>query len=716
MDQIACIRLDSPGQTLVLTSREARLPEVVYWAERLPDDIDLAVLAQTQRRSLGHSMLDKPAELSILPETGFAFPGQPGLQGHTLNGQNWTGQFQLTAPLAVHGGGLVIEAEDRAAGLSLVSTFTLNTDTQVLEVKSNLTNQSSQPYNLQWLCCPALPAPDNSDHLIGFHGRWCQEFRTQQILWARGSHVRENRLGRTSHEHFPGLMVPTTGATETHGGVYGFHLGWSGNHRVVAEELPDGRRQIQFGILLEPGELSLAPGESFETPTLYTSYSDKGFNGMSQAFHRHCRQAILRLPDWLAEKPVHYNCWEAVYFDHKLDQLKTIADQSRAAGAELFVLDDGWFAGRNDDTSSLGDWWPDPVKYPEGLQPLIDHIKDIGMRFGLWFEPEMVNQESELYRRHPDWVLDIEGYTQVTGRHQYILDLSRQEVRTYLFDAISAMLSGYDICYVKWDMNRSANLAAMANGQAVGHRQILGLYELLDQLNKAFPEVLFESCASGGGRIDFGILQRTGRVWLSDSNDAHERAIMQRNASYFFPSDIIGSHAGPRQCHTSHRLFPMAFRAGVAMTRYMGFEFDPREMSDQERQQLSEKIAAYKEWRSLLHGADYHRIEMSDAHTLAEVFISDNAKTFVAFVVQAAMQKSASASPMRIPGLQQDSLYNLSLLNHRELSSAANFFSESPLLDGQTLGCQGSMLALAGIVLPNLGPDSIWILQGRIQD
>ena len=716
MDQIDCVRLDSKSQTIVLASREKRLPEVVYWSDRLPDELDLCVLAQTQRRSLGHGMLDEPAELSILPESGYAFPGQPGLRGHTVSGKHWTGRFFLESALAAESSTtrVTVKAKDKVAGLALVSTFELNAETDMLQVKSSLTNENDEAFCLEWMACPVLPAPDNSSHLIGFHGRYCQEFRMQEVPWVKGGHVRENRLGRTSHEHFPGVMVPTQGATQTQGGVHGFHLGWSGNHRLLAEELPDGRRQMQFGILLEPGELSLKKGDSFETPVLYTTYASGGFNGMSQSFHKFCREEVLNLPIWLTERPVHFNCWESVYFEHELEQLKAIADEAQATGAEMFVLDDGWFLGRNDDTKGLGDWSPDPVKYPDGLHPLVDHVRAIGMRFGLWFEPEMVNKDSDLYRTHPEWVLDIEGYEQVIGRHQYILDLSREEVRAYLFDALYAMLSEYAISYVKWDMNRSPNLAAMANGQAVGHRQTQGLYRLLDQLNAAFPEVLFESCSSGGGRIDFATLKRTGRVWLSDSNDAHERAIMQRNASYFFPSEIIGSHVGPRQCHTSHRILPMSFRAGVAMTRHMGFEFDPGEMTAAEKQELGQKIMDYKAIRSCLHSAVYHRIEVNDPGTLAEAFVTEDGARFIAFVVQTRMQESASAGPLRIPGLKEDAVYAVRLVNRDELSCAANFLSESPLLDDEAIHCHSAMLKSAGLVLPNLCADSMWMLQGDI--
>jgi alpha-galactosidase len=342
---------------------------------------------------------------------------------------------------------------------------------------------------------------------------------------------------------------------------------------MIAEEIPDGRRQLQFSVLDET-----LHDRPVSQPEMIVAWSEKGMNGLSRAFHTVPRSYRSNRKPKSPARPVHYNCWEAVYFRHSIEDLKEIASRAAELGAERFVLDDGWFKGRNDDTTSLGDWTVDEEKYPQGLAPLVDHVQALGMRFGIWFEPEMVNFESDLYRTHPDWVLG--PATQPSGRNQHVLDLSRPGVADYLFDAISGILSQYPVDYVKWDHNR-----VLTGGRPA---QTYALYQLLARLNEAFPVVEIETCASGGGRIDYGILAHTTRVWLSDSNDANERLRMQHEASRWLPPEFQGSHVGPRHCHTSGRVLPMGFRAWVAAQRHMGFEMDPRELTGRGSQNAQE--------------------------------------------------------------------------------------------------------------------------------
>ena len=714
----SCQRLDSAAQTLVLCSREQRPPEVIYWGAPLPPDDDLSALAAASRLPWCQTMLDEISELSLCPESGRAFPGFAGLQGSDPDGGRWTGQFELESWHKVDETAaeqLDIYLLDHPAGLQLHMKLRLCADTDVLELGSTLVNLGENAYRLDWLACPVLPAPAAGETIRGFYGRWCQEFQLQDIPWRKGLHIRENRLGRTSHEHFPALLLPGNGTTEHRGQVWGCHLGWSGDHRTVAEELPDGRRQLQFGALHSPGEVILQQGDSYDTPTLYAAYSSQGYNGLSWAFHRHCRQQITQPPKWLAQRPVHYNCWEAIYFDHQLDTLKQIVDRAAAAGAEIFVLDDGWFRGRNDDHAGLGDWLPDPVKYPRGLSPLVEYVQAAGLRFGLWVEPEMVNKDSDLYRQHPDWILDLADYRQVEGRNQYILNLDMPEVEDYLFDCLDKLLGEYAIDYFKWDMNRSANLAAGSDGLAVGHRQVRALYRLLTRVRERYPDVVIESCCSGGGRIDFGILQHSERVWLSDSNDAHERWQMQRNASLFFPPEIIGSHVGPGECHTSGRRLSMDFRALVAASRHMGFELDPREMSDQEQASLARWSHWYKEHRALLHRGRLFRLESGEEHMAAEMHLSEDGQQFILLAGQLAMQQSAASQPLCLAGLEKGARYRVWLVNKDHINLTPNRIYQSPLTAEQGLVLSGAALMQQGLVLPNAFPDTIWVVQGERQ-
>ena len=298
------------------------------------------------------------------------------------------------------------------------------------------TLEAERPVYLTWLAGPVLPAPQLADEMIDFSGRWCGELRANAVPWRPGIRLRENRTGRTGHEHFPGLFVPGRGATNTGGVAYGFHYGWSGGHRMVAEELPDGRRQIQFG---HATDTEREARTRFETAPLYVVRSDSGLNGCAVAFQRHVRDRVVRLPNPDRPRPVHYNCWEAVYFEHELPVLEDIATRVAALGVERFVLDDGWFGRRDDDTASLGDWAVDPRKFPDGLGPLIDHVRNLGMTFGLWFEPEMVSPDSDLYRAHPDWAIGPSNQT--LGRGQMVLDMARTEVRDLVLERMAAILA-----------------------------------------------------------------------------------------------------------------------------------------------------------------------------------------------------------------------------------------------------------------------------------
>ncbi|MDO8311053.1 MAG: alpha-galactosidase, partial [Sideroxyarcus sp.] len=355
----------------------------------------------------------------------------------------------------------------------------------VLRIRTDLTNYGATALDVTDVMTACLPVPEHMTEIVGFTGRWTQEFTQDRVKRSAGTYLRENRSGRTSHFSYPAMLLATSGTNESAGEAYGFHLAWSGNHRLRVDTLTDGRVLTSFGALLLPGEVRLAPGETFASPEIVAAYSADGLSALSRKFHEHVRTKLLRPAMRAKPRPVHYNTWEAVYFDHDVAKLKELATRAADIGVERFVLDDGWFGGRRHDRAGLGDWTVSADVYPGGLKPLVDHVTSLGMEFGLWFEPEMVNPDSELYRAHPDWVLGVEGVDQVPFLSQLALDISRTEVADYIFHAIDAVLRDHDIHYIKWDMNRDLSHPGGASGTAKAFAQITALYALLDRVRAA---------------------------------------------------------------------------------------------------------------------------------------------------------------------------------------------------------------------------------------
>ncbi|MEM1074785.1 MAG: alpha-galactosidase [Pseudomonadota bacterium] len=689
-----CWRLDDARQSLVLGAQNARCPEVIYWGPPLPQDEDLAELWAAGELDVTGGMLDANPDLSLCPEAARSFPGQPGLIVRDQDGTPLLPKLKLKE-VEQSGLKLVVTCHDKGNRLTYMAELALNPETHVITLNSSL--EADRKLHLHWLAAPVLPAPQHSDEMIDVAGRWCGEFQLNCTAWSAGIRYRENRTGRTGHEHFPGLVVPCRGATNTSGEAYAFHYGWSGGHRMIAEELPDGRRQIQFG---HAARMETTAAHVFKTAPLFAVYSSDGLNGCAVSFQRHLRDRIIPWTRSGRPRPVHYNCWEAVYFDHDLPKLKDIASRAAALGAERFVLDDGWFGQRDDDTSSLSDWEVDPRKYPDGLAPLIEHVHAEGMSFGIWFEPEMINPNSNIHRAHPDWALGAED--QILGRQQKALNMALAEVRDFLYERIAALLSAHTIDYIKWDHNRVLPMPDAS--------QTRGSYALLDRLRADFPDVEIESCASGGGRIDFGILSRTQRIWLSDSNDALERLKMQHNAALFLPAVTTGSHVGPRICHTSGRTLDIEFRAWVAAQRHMGFEMDPRELTDDEADVLKSVTAWWKTNRAWMEDADILRLDASDPAVIAEQHVDRSAERFVVFAGKSATSAQIAPRPLRLSRLNAERRYAVALRNR----ASASMLSRNRLaLKDRDVTLTGAALMSGGVRLPWSFPESMWVLEGH---
>jgi alpha-galactosidase len=703
-------QLDTSTQSLGLVIDDHGLPEIIYWGPRLYDQLP-SVAVGLSRKPLPDSKLIEYTPVSIIPEYGRGFFGHPGLEGHRGPSQ-WATQFRMRSA-AQSENLFIVSGEDPIAQLTLKTTILSDDYAGLFRISSRIENSGDSPYDLEWLAAACLPLPNNCTDILTLVGRWNREFQEQRSSVPIGQFVLENRYGRTSHEYFPGLILGAKGFSHEQGAVFGLHLGWSGNWKFVVDRSPHCQLLVQAGELFLPGELVLRPGQSYETPPFYLA-SANGLNDLSGQFHRFVRDKLVRFPNPAKPRPVHFNSWEAVYFDQNLEALFNLVELAAKVGAERFVLDDGWFRGRENERAALGDWQVDKTKYPDGLEPLIDRVESAGMEFGIWVEPEMVNENSNLFRLHPDWILDVPPYHQPVGRYQYVLNLARPEVSAYLFEALSALLTEYPgIKYLKWDMNRDLTLPGGKDGNPSIHAQTLALYELLRRVRERYPLVEIESCASGGARVDFGILERTCRLWASDTNDAHERVRIQRGLSYFFPPIIVGSHVGPSICHQTDRKLSLPFRCAVALTGHMGMEIDLRELSSEELGTMQWWIARYKLYRNLLHRGTVRRIETDDPAIYAHVVISEDREGFLLFAFFTETTLNSVQGPIRITGLDSRRLYQLSLWEKPETPSPLMRIFDSPLISETAAAVSGSFLEQAGIVLPVGFPDSVVVLEGK---
>ena len=672
-------------------------PVIAYWGAPIAPgvEIDSAILS----RPVVRGAPDVVAPVSVVPEHAAGYPGRPGLLGCRPTGRDWSPRFSSESH--VHDGGtLAVRAVDEVAGLLLDVSFELD---WALAVRAQLTNTGNRPYLLSGLTV-TLPVPQDADELCTFTGRWARELHPVRVAWQHGAFTSENRRGRTSHEHPPLLFAGTAGFDEWSGSVWGVHVAWSGNHTTLAERLPDGRRAIQAGELLHPGEVALAPGDSYRTPAIVAVHSDHGLTAATQQYHARLR-ARPSHPE--SPRPVLVNTWEAVYFDHDLTTLKALADRAARVGIERFVLDDGWFGSRRDDTSGLGDWVVSPQAHPTGLEPLIDHVRSLGMDFGIWVEPEMVNPDSDLFRAHPDWALITEGYQPVLGRNQLVLDLANPGAYEHVLGQLDALLGDHDIAYVKWDMNRDHIGGSGADGAAGTHAQTLALYRLLDELRARHPAVEIESCSSGGARIDHEMLERTVRVWTSDCNDALERQTIQRGASMLIPPELMGAHIGPEQSHTTGRRHDLAFRAITALFGQLGVEWNLLALDEEELRALAAVIALHKRFRTLLHSGDSVRYDTEPAYVAHGVYSADRTEALVSWAV-VATAPSLTPAPLRLPGLPADTRYRV-----ERLDLAVNGDDPARAQPAWSVGgaiATGWQLATAGLQPPSLNPETATLI------
>lgn len=695
---------DTPGGTgLILFPKLGSLPAV--WAGPVPatglDPSDAAALLTATR------------PCTLLPEHGLGWFGRPGLSGHRLDagdqpvaGRDWSPVFRPTA-IESDGRRAVVSAQDVTAGLRLV-TEAEATAGGAIRVRHALTNTGLQPYVVNSLEV-VFPLPARAGEVLDFTGRQTAERIPQRHQLGDGLWLREGRRGHTGHDSATVVVAGEPGFRFGHGDVFGVHVAWSGNtvHRVErlpsnwlqtddAKRLVPGLTTIGGGELLLPGEITLAEGETYTTPWVFFAAGRAGLDSLAAQFHRYLR-SLPAHPG--TPRPVNLNVWEAVYFRHDFPALAELADIAAGIGVERYVLDDGWFTGRRSDGAGLGDWQVDEAVWPGGLHRLVDYVRACGMQFGLWFEPEMVNPDSELYRAHPEWILSAGGRVPPLQRHQLVLDLTRPEVADYLFERISTLLSEYPISYVKWDCNRDIVDAGsgLRAGAPAAHAQALAVYALMDRLREQHPAVEWESCAAGGGRIDLAILERFQRVWPSDMTDALARQSIQRWTGQLVPPEYLGAHVSAPLSHQTGRYMPLSLRCATALFGHMGIEWDITQASGDELDQLAAWIELYKRHRDLIHSGRMIRLDtVDDTAWMHGVVAADQSAALMCFV-QLDEPRTDQPAAMLIPGLDPARRYRAT-----EVTPGERLLQRAGLADDQMPGAEvsGAALAEIGLAIP----------------
>ncbi|GAA1950862.1 alpha-galactosidase [Microbacterium aquimaris] len=662
------VSLRAAGVSLVLDLSDDLLPAVVHWGAdlgSLTTEDEASALTDAGVNPVGLNQVDEPVRVAILPEGWTGWPGRPGLSGSRA-GQAWSPRFRVTArtldgsPVAAGltegGAGAVrVRAEDAASSLAVDLHVEL-LPAGILRTRAELSNLGADEYTLDAFTL-ALPIPSVAREVLDFAGRWARERTPQRTDLGIGIHLRENRRGRTGADSAYLLHAGAPGFDFAGGEVWAVHTAWSGNHVHYAERVFSGEQVLGGGELLLPGEIVLGAGDSYTSPWLYGAYGD-GLDELAGRFHRHLR-ARRQHPS--SPRPVTLNVWEAVYFDHSLPGLIELADRAAEIGVERYVLDDGWFGSRRDDTSGLGDWQVSAEVWPDGLGPLVDHVTGLGMQFGLWFEPEMVNVDSDVAHAHPEWIMSADrDRLPVPSRNQQVLNLAIPACYDYIRDAMVAILREYDISYIKWDHNRDLVEAAdRADGRPAVHAQTLAFYRLVDELKESFPGLEIESCSSGGGRVDLEVIERTDRVWTSDCIDPHERQLMHRWTQQLLPPELMGAHIASGISHTTGRGHSLEYRASTAVFGHLGIEWDLRAAPADEFAQLGAWVAFYKRWRGLLHTGDVVRLDTGDETLFGHGVVSRDRSRALFAIAAVERSMTSMCGRVRLRGLDAGRRYRV---------------------------------------------------------
>ena len=689
--------LSAPSSSLLLEVVEGALV-IQHWGAPLAGD--LSAIQTAIRPSIANSSWDAPQFPGIMRESSRGFLGRPTLSGHR-NGKAWSTKFEVSN-FQHAGNSVAITFTDFHAQLEVLITFDLDLH-GVLTQKAVVKNLGDSQYALNefihW-----LPLPKEATQTLDFAGRWSNERNPQRKEIATGTWVRESREGRSGHNFSIADIALTPQTTFQTGKAWATSIAWSGNSHYLVEKLFDGSQSIGAGELLLPGEVILSAGESYSAPALISVFSAQGLDGIASSYHEHLRERELHPK---RPRPLTLNMWEAVYFDHNEEKIKALIDVASEIGIERVVLDDGWFNSRRDDRAGLGDWVIDPAVWPHGLAPTIKYINDKGIEFGLWFEGEMVNPDSDLYRAHPEWILHEADRIPPLWRHQLVLDLGHEGAFNHVLEQISAVLAAHNIAYIKWDHNRVL-VDAGHLGSAGVHRQTQAIYQLFAELKKRHPGLEIESCASGGARVDLGVIDLVDRFWASDNNDALERQTIQRWTAQVIAPELLGTHIGPTHGHQTGRTLELSMRATTALFGHAGIEWDITEATLDERKHLATWAKYYKENRAHLHSGKMVRVDYPDAHAyLHGVTAHDLSRAIFAYV-QLTPTMTVHGSPLKFPDLDPSGSYFVKAVFP---AGKPRFMLISPpeWMSGVTMS--GSALAAIGVTAPILAPANAVLIE-----
>ena len=576
---------------------------------------------------------------------------------------------------------LEITLRDEYKNLEVVLYYGVFEDLDVITRACKIVNQSKEQVRLLRAYSMGLDFDNKDMDMLHFYGRHAMERKMERSPLQHGFQGVESRRGYSSHQQNPFVILCKQDANEEYGWCYGASFAYSGNFSIQAEVSQMDLTRLTVGIQDTQFEFHLEPGESFTAPEVILSFSENGLGQLSRNYHKAIRHNLCRGKYKTERRPVLINNWEATYFDFTLEKLVAIAKYAKELGIEMLVMDDGWFGKRDSDYSGLGDWFINEKKLKGGLKNLVEEVNKAGMKFGIWFEPEMISEDSDLYRAHPDWALTVPGRSFTRARHQLVLDFSREDVRTYIFDRMCEILESANIEYVKWDANRhltdvwSAKLPADRQGE-VFHRYILGLYDFLEKLTQRFPNLLIEGCSGGGGRFDAGMMYYHPQIWCSDDTDAIERLDIQYGTSFGYPISTVGSHVSVCPNHQTGRSVSMKTRGIVAMAGTFGYELDITRLSQEEKDMVKIQVEEFKKYYSLIQQGDYYRLTDDGRKSpyVAWEFAAEDGTEALLNVVTLRVRAYAMPYTVRINGLKPEAVY--------EVEGTGEKYSGAALMNG----------------------------------